>query len=300
MVVKKSDLKILVAAVGICLLGGIVTYNTNRAGAPGFTGESVVCFLPEVLRPVLEPLMDSFQHAFGIEVRRISCNSLEMAERLAETPAGHAVIYEDIGVTERLLSGDLLLRGETHIFELLYLVPALLVAKGNPGAVVGLADVGREGLMVGVEPPSYSAMGALAGGVLKDYDLLKKKLDRRELRQAPLEELIELLHGNQLHTIIGYRFLHFLHSRVMDLVPLPENESTGVVVVRAAMTRFASDPNATHALLQYLAHPSRRDQLKRIGCLSYRHLADSVLGKGFVELVNMPGEDGHEKVVQSP
>lgn len=150
----------------------------------------------------------------------------------------------------------------------------LLVAKGNPHRIEGLADLARPDLSVGLGHPTKSALGKLT------QDLLQKKLSPELYKQVydPETEmpafpepaghlLVSKLRVGALDVAVVYRSNALSHpsnvANHLDIVELP-----GTAVLARQPFAIAKDSprrQLARRLLQSLQAPGARDRFRELG-----------------------------------
>jgi len=114
----------------------------------------------------------------------------ETGVRVELNYSGTNVLLGQIDLTRK---GDIYIPGDADYIKmarekglisdskpLCYFVPVIMVQKGNPKNITGLADLARPGLKVGLGDPKAAAVGRLTPKILKkagvDYEAVKKNL----------------------------------------------------------------------------------------------------------------------------
>lgn len=254
----------LTAIVWVLQLSTIPWYN---AIAPNLTVATLTCAVPYFLKPALEPLWASFQTAYQMEVVRIYDNSFPIVHELAQARKADLILFEDCNLLPYIREQGLVYPDDT-VFDLIYELPALLIAKRNPQQIMSADDLRRPGLRIIIDDPSLSGMGLIGCEMADRLDLLNG-LPSRLLRASQEGSLSALLAG-KADVIIGYQSLHYLFQDQVDLIPIPVDLLPGMMVIKALITSFTKDHNAAQALLYWLVDPTARDSLIRRKIYTYR------------------------------
>jgi molybdenum ABC transporter molybdate-binding protein len=126
-----------------------------------------------MLRPAIEQTITAFEMREGVEIRRVynGCGILVAQMKAGERPDA----YFSCDTSFMVQVKDLFL--DTHDISGNPMV--MLMQKGNPKGIKTLADLGREGMKVGLGHEQQSALGALTRRVLMDggvYEAVRKNV----------------------------------------------------------------------------------------------------------------------------
>jgi molybdenum ABC transporter molybdate-binding protein len=144
---------------------------------------AVVVFSGGLNRLVLEPVVQRFEAREGVRVTRVynGCGILVATMKSGQQPDAYLacdVSYLD-PVRDRFGPGVEI--SETDL--------VILVAKGNPRGIRGLADLGQAGLRVGVANPQQSTLGDLTQRLLRAAGVAEV-VGRNVRSQTPTADLL--------------------------------------------------------------------------------------------------------------
>ncbi len=117
---------------------------------------------------------------------------------------------------------------------LAYLVPAIVVAKGNPHKITGLQDLTRSGLRVGMADPDGVCVGLYAVEILEANGLTEKVKPNVKGSVESCAKVAAMIPLNLVDVVLGWREFAFWNPETMDVVLLKEREIPRLAYIPAA------------------------------------------------------------------
>ena len=114
----------------------------------------LLCYVSGTMRPAMERLAAHYERRTGVKVELDYGDSGSNLIRIRIQRRGDLYVAHDPFLSP-LLNEGLGDRGWT----LAALSPVIVVPKGNPKKIAGLADLGRDGLKIVLTDPDYSTLG---------------------------------------------------------------------------------------------------------------------------------------------
>lgn len=226
--------------------------------APGDEGKVRVLCGSSMTEPV-KKVADAFERdmGIGVELTLGGCESLFPQVELgapADVFVGHAPFAERLD-EKGVRTPRLVVLGRLR--------PTLVVAKGNPKGVSRLADLGREGMRVGLPDSRYSTcgemfeQGALGAGMLDAIEQQTVYMSRAH------QELATALITGNLDAVIVWNFIAAMHRDRFDEVPMEIDFPSAPVFV----TRLKKAQNAEGAekFLDYFERVESRAVFQEMG-----------------------------------
>lgn len=138
--------------------------------------------------------------------------------------------------------------------NLCYLVPVILVAKGNPLHIHSLADLARPGLRVVIGQQGAVCLGNVAEAILKKAGLTKQVHKQVVSFALSCSQICNSLVLGQADAIIGWDVYQRQHPTKMQIVPIPKKYAK-TYTVQGAVVTWSPDKKAALAYLDFLAGP---------------------------------------------
>ena len=242
---------ILGLIVGIILgsLGGLMVSPllTPRPGG------KVVVFAGAAATPVYEEAARLFEAKYGVkvELRLGGSGSVLSAMRIAKT--GDVFVP---GSPEYLLDATRL--GVVNFTsspakKLVYLVPAIIVQKGNPKNVTCIEDLAKPGLRVGIGDPASVCVGLYAKELLERNGLWESVKGNIVVYAQSCDATAALIPTKSVDAIIGWHVFKNWTPDKADIVWIQPSKIPRISYIAGAVSTFASDAASAERFLDFLA-----------------------------------------------
>ena len=138
---------------------------------------------------------------------------------------------------------------------LAYLVPAILVQKGNPKNIKSLNDLLRTDVTVGIANPASVCVGLYAIEVLDKNGLLDKLAQAGTVKTyaSSCENTASLIALKSVDAVIGWSVFSSWNPDTTDVVYLKASEIPRLAYIPAAISTFTQDKASAQKFIDYLA-----------------------------------------------
>jgi molybdate transport system substrate-binding protein len=228
--------RLLVAGLLGLLLGGGCRQDTAPADRP--QRPELLLFCGAGLRPPLDVLVEEFSRAEGVSI--------------VVDYAGSEVLLSKIKLSGQ---GDLYLPGDNRYVDgaaaqgliasrrsVCWFLPVILVSKGNPKQIRGLADLTREDVRVGLGDPRACSVGVVSRELFQKNNLPWETVERSVAFQAAtVNELGMQVQTGALDAVIVWDAVAKQYAEHADEVSLPlaENIVSAVDLAVLSSSRHA-------------------------------------------------------------
>ena len=158
-----------------------------------------------------------------------------------------------------------------------FLVPALIVAKGNPSAIYTLDDLQREGLRIGIADPDGVCVGLYAIEILYANNLLGTIRPNLKGMVESCAKAAAMVPLKLVDVVIGWREFAAWRPDVMDAVLLKPTEIPRLAYIPAAPLGHAANRKGAEQFLAFLTSEEGRSIFRKWGYYTeeaeVRHLA---------------------------
>jgi len=250
---------------------------------PGLAAERqpVMVFAGSASQPPLEEAARAFEGRTGIPVVLHTGGSGAMLNQIRLTGRGDLYIPGSPDYLEKARALDLVTEEPIIVA---YLVPALLVAKGNPLGITGLGDLDRPGLRVGMADPDGVCVGLYAVEILEANamtDRVKPNVRGMVESCAKAAAMIPL---NLVDVVLGWREFAAWDPAAMEAILLGPDEIPRLAYVPAAMLRQVENRQGAEAFLAFLHSTEGREIFRRWG-----YLTDAETARAFAPQARIGG-----------
>ncbi len=232
--------------------------------APSFAGDSqpVVVFAGSASQPPLAEAAKGFQEKTSIPVVLHIGGSGAMLSQVRLTRQGDIYIPGSPDYMKK--AQDLGLVGN-DVAILAYLVPALLVPKGNPLEITGLQDLGRTGLRVGLADPDGVCVGLYAVEILEANALVSTVRPNLHGMVESCAKAASMIPLQLVDVVIGWREFATWNPTMIDAVLLEPGQVPRLAYIPAARLHNAANPKGAEAFIAFLKSGEGRAIFKKWG-----------------------------------
>ncbi len=144
---------------------------------------------------------------------------------------------------------------------IVYLVPAITVAKGNPKRIHSLEDLTRPGIKVAIANPDGVCLGTYAVEILeKNFTPEQKKAFRKNLINytASCAKTATAVSLHQVDAVIGWRVFGHWDPKRIETVPIKASRLVRIGYIPIAVSRFSRHPELAKRFIDFLLSPEGR------------------------------------------
>lgn len=225
----------------------------------------IMVFAGSASQPPLEEAARTFERQTGIPVNLHLGGSGAMLSQIRLTGRGDLYIPGSPDYLE-LARAQNLVEGEAAI--LAYLVPALIVAKGNPLRIQSLEDLARPGLKVGMADPDGVCVGLYAVEVLTANDLDQKVRPNLRGQVESCARAASMIPLGMADAVLGWREFAAWNPAAMEAVLLRPEQVPRLAFVPAVQIRGAGNPEGAAAFTAFLTSAGGQAIFRKWGYLT--------------------------------
>ncbi len=231
---------------------------------PGVAGDSqsVVVFAGSASQPPLEDAAKAFQARTGISVILHFGSSGALLNQIRLTAQGDIYIPGSHDYMEKARALDLV---ENEVVKIAYLVPAIIVARGNPLGITGLHDLERQGLRVGMAEPRSVCVGLYAVEILEENHVASRVRPNLTGIVESCAKAAALIPLNLADAVLGWREFATWHPDAMEALLLSPDEVPRLAYIPAAVLRNARNRPGAMAFIDYLQSAEGREIFQHWG-----------------------------------
>lgn len=177
--------------------------------------------------------------------------------------AGQEVLLSKIRLARE---GDLFMPGEKRYVDLAaeqdlilsqrtvcYLVPTILVQKGNPKRIARLADVLAPGVRLGLGDARSCAIGRLCPALFEKHGIRWEDVEPKVAFQAAtVNELAMQIQAGALDAVIVWDATAKQYAQHADAVPIPRSQNT-ISAVAIAVLKSSANPTLAKTFVELAA-----------------------------------------------
>ncbi len=227
----------------------MVTIVSALSAAQGNTLE-VLC--APAMRSAIEEMLTNYSRATGARTQVSYDGSNIILGQLRLRPHSDLFIPADKFYTDEAVKSGL--AESPRVFA--YLVPVIMVRKGNPYKVSKLADLTNRNMRVGLVDERTAAIGKASAAVLKKNHIDVNRI-RVVYRATKVDELANAIKLKSIDAAIVWKPVAMLYPKDSDIVGIPSKLNV-VVPVSAAIVKTSSNKTAAMKFLNYISSKAGR------------------------------------------
>lgn len=235
------------------------------AALPAGAVQPVVVFAGSASQPPLEEAAQAFREQTGTPVVLHLGGSGAMLNQIRLTGAGDLYIPGSPDYMEKAREFSLI-DGEPAI--LAYLVPAIVVAKGNPKEISGLEDLNRPSLRVGMADPDGVCVGLYAVEILEVNGLSDKVRPNLRGMVESCAKVAAMIPLNLVDAVLGWREFAAWNPDELEVVLLAPEEIPRLATIPAARLYHAKNREGASAFIAFLQSEQGRAIFTKWGYLT--------------------------------
>ena len=227
--------------IGVCLALGMGCSKEKP-------GRSVFVVCGAAMKNPMEEIGALFERKTGIRVEYTYAGSACLLPQVDGTGQGDVYMPGEMFYLDQARKRGLVSRYE----RVLYMVPVIVVAKGNPKGIRGLQDLAREGLRVGLGDPKTTALGKHSHILLKRAGLLERVLRNMKTSAVTAPELGNAIKLAHIDAAIIWDCLAHWYPDDLDTIRVPV-QGAEISTVPLAVLRSARDQDAAGRFLDFVS-----------------------------------------------
>ena len=234
--------------------------NTEAAGK---TGQALTVFAGSASKPALEELAASYKTKTGITVDVTFGGSGAVLTQFAQEQYGDVYVPGSDDFMDKAEKKDAVLKDSRK--ALVYLVPVINVAKGNPKGVKGLEDFTRKDLRVVIGEPEAVCLGDIGVAVLSEVGLWEKVKPNIASYANNCEGTLNALLLGEADVIVGWDVFTNQQSDKVESISLAGNKAARSRNIPAAVIKWSKQPDAARDFVEYLASDENKPVWEKHG-----------------------------------
>ncbi|RLB01598.1 MAG: molybdate ABC transporter substrate-binding protein [Deltaproteobacteria bacterium] len=245
--------------MGLLMVGPLGGWG--RVGA-----ETITAFCGAATKPAMEEAARAFEGETGTKVYLNFGGSGTVLSQMKLSKTGDLFIPGTLDYMEKAKEEGLV-HGETERI-LAYLIPAILVQRGNPKDIESLADLARPGIRVGIGNPEAVCVGLYAIELLQYNGLLEKVAGNIVTYAESCSKTAALVVLGAVDAVIGWRVFSKWHPRAIEAVYLRPEQIPRIAYVPGAISVFCKHRDSAQRFLDFLVSSEGRRIFARWGYLA--------------------------------
>ncbi|MEZ4364926.1 MAG: molybdate ABC transporter substrate-binding protein [Kofleriaceae bacterium] len=234
--------------------------SPDLAAVPGGTGVTrlyegkvLEAFVGSASKPPTEEAAAAFERATGAKLELHIGGSGKMLSEMKLAERGDLYFpgssdYMEIAKREGLVD-------PSTEKQVVYLIPAINVQRGNPKGIKSLEDLAQPGLRVGIARPDTVCVGLYGVEVLEQEGLADRVRPNIATHAESCEKTAQLVALKTVDAVLGWEVFEHWDPDNIETVYLPKEKVTRIGYIPVAVSKFSKHPDVARAFIDYLIGP---------------------------------------------
>jgi molybdate transport system substrate-binding protein len=219
-------------------------------------------FAGAAAQPALSELARAYEAKTGVKIDATFGGSGMLLTQFVREQCGDVYIPADSDFMDKAQQQGAVLEDTRAV--LAYLVPMILVAKGNPKRVSGLKDLGRKDLRVALPEPKAAAIGDLLQAVLQRQGQWDTVKSNAASFVGNCEEGINILLMGEADVTVAWDVHARLHGDKLEGIGFPR-AAAAPRTVPAAVIRWSAQPERARQFVAFVSSPEGKAAFRKCG-----------------------------------
>lgn len=238
-------------AVGALLVLGAFQFLSSSTSR-------IVVFAGAASAPVLEEAAHVFEAKYGVkvELRLGGSGSVLSAMKISHTGDIFLPGSPDYLLQAAKQGVVNLTTGHVEVFA--YLVPAIIVQKGNPKNITSLEDLAKPGIRIGIGDPESVCVGLYARDLLHKNGLWETVSKNIVVYAQSCDATAALIPERAVDAVIGWHVFQAWTPDKADIIWITPSSIPKISYIAGAVSVFAEKRSSAEAFLDFLASTDGR------------------------------------------
>ncbi len=165
-----------------------------------------------------------------------------------------------------------------------YMVPAIIVPKGNPKNITSLEDLAKPGVKIGLGDPKTVCVGEYAVDLLKYNGLWDKVKDNIVTYVESCSKVAMLPATGAVDAVIGWHVFHYWYPNKTDIIWLKPKQIPKISYIPIGITTFSKNRKAAEKFIEFVTTSSYAKEVFR----KYHYFATIEEAKQYAPYAKVP------------
>jgi molybdate transport system substrate-binding protein len=160
-----------------------------------------------------------------------------------------------------------------------YLIPAIIVPKGNPAKIFSLADLAKPDIRIGMGDPETVCLGLYGIEILEYNGLMKKVLPNVVNFAKSCEDTATLVVLKQVDAILGWDVFANWNPNDVEWIKIADNDIPRIAYTAIAMPVFVTSPREATNFMDYVLSEKGKQIFEKWGYMNSEKQAKKYAAK---------------------
>ncbi|MEM1569611.1 MAG: molybdate ABC transporter substrate-binding protein [Candidatus Bathyarchaeia archaeon] len=228
-----------------------------------------------------QEIVELFERKYGISVVASFGGSGSLLSSIEIAKAGDLYVPGSQDYMEKAVRKGIIRKDTITIIA--YLVPAIIVPKGNPKNITCLEDLAKPGVRIGLADPETVCVGGYAVDLLKYNGLWEKVEPNVIVYVESCSKCANLPVTKSVDAVIGWHVFYYWNPNATDIIWIEPEKIPKVAYIAAALTVYVEDEYAARKFLEFLVSEESREIFQK-----YHYFATIEEAKNYAPNATVP------------
>jgi len=228
-----------------------------------------------------QEIVELFERKYGISVVASFGGSGSLLSSIEIAKAGDLYVPGSQDYMEKAVRKGIIRKDTITIIA--YLVPAIIVPKGNPKNITCLEDLAKPGVRIGLADPETVCVGGYAVDLLKYNGLWEKVEPNVIVYVESCSKCANLPVTKSVDAVIGWHVFYYWNPNATDIIWIEPEKIPKVAYIAAALTVYVEDEYAARKFLEFLVSEESREIFQK-----YHYFATIEEAKNYAHNATVP------------
>jgi molybdate transport system substrate-binding protein len=212
--------------------------------------KEILFFCGSAVRVPMDEIIENYQNEKGVKISVIYGGSGGLLSQMELSRKGDVYLA---GSPDFIIIGEnkkLLIKGTDKLIA--YLVPAIIVPKGNPKNIRSLEDLANKGLRIGIGNPETVCLGLYGVELLSSNKLMDKVLPNVVVFAKSCEDTAMLAVLNKVDAILGWDVFESWNPKEVEWIRVDQNKIPRIAYIPIALPIFVKDKAVANDFINYI------------------------------------------------
>jgi molybdate transport system substrate-binding protein len=231
-------------------------------------------------KPVMEDIAKQYEKETGIKVNLILGGSGTLLSQIEMSKKGD--IYLPGSPDYIIKANNKKLIYPDSVKKVCYLVPAILVQKGNPKNINSLEDLAKPGIRVGIGNPETVCLGLYGIELLEKNNMLDKVIKNVVTFGGSCSKTANLIVFKSVDVILGWKVFHSWTPEKSEFVAIDPDKIPRISYIPISIPAYAKDKIESQKFIDYVLSEKGKQFYKKWGYISDKEEALSYTTNGAI------------------
>jgi len=225
--------------------------------------KEIIFFCGSAVKVPMDEIIEKYQAEKGVKVSVIYSGSGGLLSQMELSKRGDVYLAgspDYITIGERK---NLLIKGTDRLVA--YLVPAIIVPKGNPKNIRSLDDLTNKGVRIGIGNPEAVCLGLYGIELLSANNMLDRVMPNVAVFAKSCEDTAMLAVLQKVDAILGWDVFESWNPKEVEWIKIDKNRIPRIAYIPIALSVFVKDKALAMDFIEYVLSPKGMTVFKKWG-----------------------------------